>query len=516
MGTVTVGSEKVFSLFKSDAQPPRKDDVYDHIRHLTVFDPYQHQRDGVNKAVSLLKHDGFAAVFADMGTGKTLMTIATFTALHVAKQADVLLVICPKPLMGVWMDEIPKHSLLPFSIYRWKSGASKADDRAFCDFRAHDGPRAAIFNIEAFQVPNRKLIERMRDIRNMGRVLMVVDESSYCKDVKAKRTKNIISLGARADYRMILTGTEVVNSPLDLYSQFEFLKTGFWGVRSYFQFRMNYAILQDAYGAGGRTFKKVVGFRDVDKLANQIAPYIFRARKDECLDLPEKVRSVIHVELTEKQKRYYKELQKHLATILESGEVVTVENKVSLFTKFRQISGGTIKSGDEHIVLEDNPEKMEALLADIESHNEQAIIWAAFTHEIELISRALSKVAPTVTFYGEVSQDNREENVRAFQVGSARFFVANPSSAGFGLNLQNAHIQYVYSRHLSPAVNWQAEDRTHRVGQKNVCIYKTIVARGTVDEAIEEMLAAKTDLREAFRSMNNEAILKLCTLKESV
>ena len=101
METVTVGSEKVFSLFKSDVQPPRKEDVYDHIRHLTVFDPYQHQRDGVNKAVGLLKHDGFAAVFADMGTGKTLMTIATFTALHVAKQADVLLVICPKPLMPI-------------------------------------------------------------------------------------------------------------------------------------------------------------------------------------------------------------------------------------------------------------------------------------------------------------------------------------------------------------------------------------------------------------------------------
>lgn len=511
MDAITVGSEKVFSLFKSEAEPPRKNDVYEQIRHLTVFDPYQHQRDGVNKAVVLLKRDGFSALLCDMGTGKTKMTLDTFTAMA---EADLLLIICPKPLMGVWMDEIPKHSRLPFSIYRWKSGASKADDRLFATFEAHDGPKAAIFNIEAFQVPNRKLIERMRDIRNMGRVLMAVDESSYIKEPSAKRTKNIISLGARADYRMILTGTEVVNSPLDLYAQFEFLKPGFWGVRSYFQFRMNYAVLEDAYGAGGRTFKKVVGFRDVDKLASRIAPYIFRARKDECLDLPEKVRSVIHVELTEKQKRYYKELQRHLATVLESGEVVTVENKVSLFTKFRQISGGTIKSGDEHIVLEDVPEKMDALLADIESHGEQAIIWAAFTHEIELISRSLSKVAPTVTFYGEVSQDSREANVKAFQNGEARFFVANPSSAGFGLNLQNAHIQYVYSRHLSPAVNWQAEDRTHRAGQKNVCIYKTIVARGTVDEAIEEMLAAKTDLREAFRSMNNEAMLKLCTLKD--
>ena len=511
MDTVTIGSEKVFSLFKSDAQPSRKDDVYDHIRHLTVFDPYQHQRDGVNKVDRLLKGGGFAALFCDMGTGKTKMTLDTFAAIT---QADVLLIICPKPLMGVWMDEIPKHSRLPFFIYRWKSGASKADDRLFSEFKAHDGPRAAIFNIEAFQVPNRKLIERMRDIRLLGSVLMAVDESSYIKEPSAKRTKNIISLGARADYRMILTGTEVVNSPLDLYAQFEFLKPGFWGVRSYFQFRMNYAVLEDAYGAGGRTFKKVVGFRDVDKLASRIAPYIFRARKDECLDLPEKVRSVIHVELTEKQKRYYKDLQKHLATVLESGEVVTVENKVSLFTKFRQISGGTIKAGDEHIVLEENPEKMEAILADIESHNEQAIIWASFTHEIELISRALSKVAPTVTFYGEVSQDNREASVKAFQNGEARFFVANPSSAGFGLNLQNAHIQYVYSRHLSPAVNWQAEDRTHRAGQKNVCIYKTLVARGTVDEAIEEMLAAKTDLREAFRSMDNAAILKLCTLKD--
>jgi SNF2 family DNA or RNA helicase len=193
--------------------------------------------------------------------------------------------------------------------------------------------------------------------------------------------------------------------------------------------------------------------------------------------------------------------------------LVSVENKVSLFTKFRQISGGTIKAEGVHLVLEEKPEKLEALLADIATHTDQAIIWAAFTHEILLLARELEKHGGVVLFYGGVDQEQREENVRIFQAGKARFFVANPGSAAFGLNLQNAHLQYVYSRHLSPAVNWQAEDRTHRAGQRSVCVYKTLVARGTVDEGIEVMLAKKTDLREAFRSMDNKAILDLCVLK---
>lgn len=493
-------------------QAKETDVVYPAIRSATVLPPYKHQVEGSNFVFRQLQAKGFAALFADMGVGKTKITIDTFTAMLFRGLTDTLLIICPKPLMGVWQDELQKQSRLDWATYRWRSVKSKAEDKRFELFLSMPAPRLAVFNIEALQTPNAMIIDRMARIRQ-GKVLLAVDESSAVKDMKAKRTKNLVALADKLPYRMILSGTEVVNSPLDLYSQFEVLQRGFWGVRSYFQFQLQYAVLADQYGAGGRTFKKVIGFKQLDELANRIAPHIFRAKKEDCLDLPEKVRSIIHVELTEKQRRYYLELQKHLMTILESGELVSVENKVSLFTKFRQISGGTIKAEGVHLVLEEKPEKLEALLADIATHTDQAIIWAAFTHEILLLARELEKHGGVVLFYGGVDQEQREENIRIFQAGKARFFVANPGSAAFGLNLQNAHLQYVYSRHLSPAVNWQAEDRTHRAGQRSVCVYKTLVARGTVDEGIEVMLAKKTDLREAFRSMDNKAILDLCVLK---
>jgi SNF2 family DNA or RNA helicase len=137
------------------------------------------------------------------------------------------------------------------------------------------------------------------------------------------------------------------------------------------------------------------------------------------------------------------------------------------------------------------------------------IVWAAFTHEIRMISEALSRIGSCVTFFGETSQDERLENVHSFQDGSTRFFVANPRAGGFGLNLQNCHIQYFYSRDLQPAANWQAEARSHRNGQKHACVYKTLVARGTVDERVEDLLNKNTDLRMAVRDMTIQDIVSI-------
>jgi len=507
---IVLGSKDVFNLFnKKESQST---DVYDSIKNLCTYSPYKHQRDAVNFAYDKLNNDGFVAMFADMGTGKTKITIDTFTAMWVnRKKADCLFIVCPKALVSVWQDEIPKHSKLEWEVYTWKSSPSATEARKF-DFALHrPKPLAVIFNIEAFQVPNEVLRSRLTLIKEKKRCLMALDESSYAKDISAKRTKNIVAYGNRLSYRIILTGTEIVNSPLDLYSQFEFLKLGFWGMRSFFVFRMNYAVLADGYGAGGRTFKKVVGFQKIDDLMNKVEPHIFRAKKSECLDLPEKVYSVIHVELTAKQRKVYDDLRKHLISILESGEILTIANKVALFTKFRQIPGGSIKCEGESVVIETMPPKLEAIISEISACEDQAIVWASFTHEIELLRDTLDKYGGAVAFYGDVDQEHRAENVHLFQDGKARFFVANPQSAGFGLNLQNCSLQYFYSRHLSPAVNWQAEDRSHRAGQTSTCVYKPLVARNTVDERIEELLAGKTDLREAFRTMDAEELLKLCT-----
>ena len=470
--------------------------------------PYAHQRRNMNELVEGLKNYGFHALFMEMGTGKTKTTLDAWQVLLASGCYDGLLVVAPKAIVSVWADEeIPRHVVTGYALVRWDGRTSAKSSREFEEVLRSPLPAIMIVNTESFQTVPDMMRTRVRAFLTVRKCLMAVDESSYIKSPDAKRSKNIRAAGMLAKARTILTGTEITNSPLDLYMQFEFLKPGFWNMKNYFIFRARYAILEEAYGAGQRTFKKVVGFQRVNELLDKVAPYASRALKRDCLDLPEKMYMNIYVELSEPQRQAYKQLKDFLATLV-GGKVLTVPNKIALFTKFRQIPGGAINVEGSSEIVDDNPPKLQALIADLQDTDEQAIFWAAFTHEILMLEKALSELGTTTVFYGD-NVKTRDEGMRAFQEGKIRFFIGNPAAGAFGLNLQNCHLQYNYSRVLSPEKNWQAEARTDRPGQRHVCVYKSLVARNTVDERIEELLAQKTDIRTKIQDMKIEDIINL-------
>jgi len=474
------------------------------------YPPYEHQRRAVNESVHDIEKAGYHALFMEMGTGKTKTTIDTFMALLARDSMDCLIIIAPKTLMSTWTDEeIPKHLTVDCAVGAWDNKTTKKSVEAFKALTEDSRPLIWVANVEAFQSLNDELRRRMSLLLRSRRTMIAVDESSKIKGDSAQRSKNIVAAGKLAKGRMILTGTEISKGPLDLYMQFEFLKPGFFGVKSFYVFRQVYAILEEAYGSGGRTFKKVVGYQRLNELMDRISPFTTRALKKDCLDLPEKIRTRIYVSLTPGQEKIYGELKKHLATILDSGEVMTIQNKVSLFTKFRQITGGTLKHGEQSEVIEAMPEKLKALLDDIEDTDEQAIIWCAFREEVKLVSSALKPHGEVVTYDGSTDIDDRSEAKKRFQTGEARFFVANMQAGAYGLNLQNCHLQYFYSRDLSPQANWQAEDRSHRPGQKSVCVYKSLICKGTVDERILDLLEQSTDLLDQLRSMGAKELIDL-------
>lgn len=465
--------------------------------------PYDHQVIAVNSAVQNMRSHGFHALFMEMGTGKTKTTIDSFMVMHASGACNAMLVVCPKSLVSTWRDEeLPKHMSIPYSSLAWDGKTTMKSGVEFDRFMATPGAIIYIVNVEAFQSLNDVMRKRVSRVLRERSAMMIVDESSTIKGPKAQRSKNIKLAGTVAKARMILTGTEISKGPLDLYMQFEFLKPGFWGLKSFFMFQQKYAIMQDAYGPGGRIFKKVVGYQKVNEIVSTISPYTTRAMKKYCLDLPEKIKTTIRCEMSAEQARAYKELREHLATILASGETLTVASKVTLFTKFRQITGGTLKGEEDTAILDPSPGKLEALLADISDTDEQVIVWCAFRAEIDIVAKALSSLGEVVRFDGSVEIDDRSESKARFQRGEARFFVANMKTGAYGLNLQNCHIQYFYSRDLSPQVNWQAEDRSHRPGQKYPCVYKSLVCPGTVDERVEELIGQSKDLHNLLIDMS--------------
>jgi len=472
---------------------------HDHANSLPyTLPPYQHQRDAINQTVDRLHRYGGAALFVDMGLGKSAI------AIHVARVLKVkrLLVVCPKGIVPVWKDEIAKHVPVPPTVIVWD--ASKSTTKTWqTQFRALPPVAIGIMNVEAFQSPNQRA-DRFVSAFSGG--MCIVDESTSIKSPKAARTKKLLKAALSFQYRVIMTGTEITNTILDLYTQFEFIVPGMWRV-NYFLFRARYAVMKEIPVAGGRTVKIVVGFRLVDELLEKVRPYIYRARKEDCFDLPEKVYAVIPVELNKEQKAVYADLKKNLIAEY-NGTEITVTLALTLLLRFHQVTGGYFPESHEQIGM--NP-KIEALLNDLSETSEKAIIWCTYKAEVAGVRDALRKSYgddAVVTYTGDENTSEREQAIAAFKT-TARFFVANPQVAGYGLNLQFCTLQYFYSRNRRMDMNKQAEDRSHRIGTIGTCVYKTLLVRGTVDEAIHKSIQKKQTLLAGIQTMDIETIRKI-------
>ena len=458
---------------------------------------FEFQKAPYMTALANLERFGCHALLHDMGTGKTMTTLYLYDELLNHGMVDHMVVVAPKMLMETWVDQLNEH-LGTTRYLKWKTPVSKAYARELACFDTKHG-NVFIINTEAFQSRGTTVADTfLKKLCLNRRVLVVVDESSKIKTHDANRTRNIIDLGGIARFRMILTGTEVTNSVLDLYSQYEFLQHGFWGLKNFYVFRARYAIMVDQYGPGGRTFKKVVGFQQTDELKAKIMTVSTRLKKSDCLDLPAKMYQTIHLEMSKELRDLYDKMKKDLMAEY-AGVELTVANKAALFVRFRQLSGGFFPGthGESAAIKENN--KLDALLDDLEDTDQQAIVWACFTAEIDLLSSRLAGIGWTGRLDGTTSQENRNGVVKSFVAGETRFLVANPAVAAYGLNLQCCSLAYWYSAPLSPEQRWQGEDRQHRIGQVNQVLYKDFVYKNSVDERVAQLLKEKTKLREEFR-----------------
>ena len=469
-------------------------------------EPYRHQIDAVNKALPALLDEGFFALLMDIGTGKSKTALDVVRILAAMDRIDAVVIIPPKSLMGSWQDQISAH-FGEASVLRWDSAKARAQawQASVEEFRHKKTPFFFV-NVEAFQSKNAALDNSLMRYCQGRRILAVVDESTTIKTHNSARTRNISKIAqSYFDCRIIMTGREVTNSVEDLYSQFEFLRKGFWGQTFYF-FQHTYEVIKEGW-AHGRTYPIKCGVQNVDKLQKRIAPYSYRVNRQDCLDLPEKQYVTIEVEMTAPVRIVYEGLKNELVHQLESGAVITALNKMVLFTKFRQITGGTTVEG----LVDSNPGKLQALIDDLSDHDEQAIVWSSYANEIRLIYQRLKDSGiPCVTFYGEDAQAARDLYRKEFEGKGARVFLANPSCGGRGLNLQaNCALQYWYSMPSSVDLYEQAEGRTWRSGQTRKCVYKSLITRGTADERVYELLSKKVEISEMFRDGTAEDVLSL-------
>ena len=458
--------------------------------------PYEHQSDALKKCWN---KESFA-VFAEMGTGKTKIALDNVCILYNKGKINRLLVIAPKGAYMTWVEnEIPIHvpDYIDKEILAWKPSESKKYQAQLKQFRENG------FKLKIF-VMNVEALSTKKGLRNaalflIGKSMMIVDESTTIKNPQAKRTKNILALAKETKYRRILTGSPVTKSPLDLWSQMDFLDPEILGQSSYYAFRNRYAVMLTSNAAGGtHTYQKVVRFKNLKELGQIISPHSYRILKKDCLDLPDKVYSKREVELSDEQKEAYKDMKADAITILK-GQSMTALNVLTQLIRLHQITCGHMKTDAGH-TIDLKSTRIDELMQILGETTGKVIIWANYIHDIEKIEAniALSDfgAGSCCTYYGATPQDQRQACINNFQDPNSpvRFFIGNTQTGGYGITLTEAATVIYYSNSYDLEKRIQSEDRAHRIGQKNKVLYIDLVARGTVDEKIIQSLRNKVNI----------------------
>jgi SNF2 family DNA or RNA helicase len=442
-----------------------------------------------------------SALFAEMGTGKSFMLINNAAMLYDKGKINAMLIVAPKGVYRNWYkSEIPKHmpEHISYKMACWNPTPRKAEKMEMeAMFNAVDDLRILIMNIEAFSTEKgqqfAKIFLRVTD------AFMAIDESTTIKTPTAKRTKSIVKIGKEARYRRIATGSPVTKSPLDLYSQCDFLGESCLNYNSYYAFQARYAILVERK-MPTHTFKQVVGYRHLDELKDKLDRFAFRVTKDECLDLPDKIYLRRDVDLTSEQKKAYEQMKLMALSVLDQG-LVSTNNALTQLMRLHQIACGYVKLDDgQEIDLPNN--RLSELMDLLAESDGKVIIWANYRKNIQDIKLAIQKeygMTSVATYYGDTDADERQEIVEKFSdpKSELRFFVGNPTTGGYGLTLVSSHTVVYYSNSFDLEKRLQSEDRAHRIGQTEKVTYIDLIATNTVDEHIVKALRNKINIASA-------------------
>jgi len=434
----------------------------------------------------------------EMGTGKSKVLIDNISMLYDNGKINGVLIVAPKGVYKNWHDsEIPTHMAdhVEKKMVLWQALINEKQKKKLSTlFESGEDLHILIMNVEAFST--KKGMDFAERFLACHKCMIAIDESTTIKNPGAKRTKNILALSRYAKYKRILTGSPVTKSPLDLYTQCEFLDPWLLGHSSYYTFRTRYAMMRTA-NFGGRSVQIVVGYRNLAELSEKLKPFSYRVLKDDCLDLPKKTYMKRIIQLTSEQSKLYDQM-KQLALAELNGKVTTTATVLTQLMRLHQITCGHFKSDDGTVQVLKN-ERITELTNILNEVSGKVVIWAHWRNDIETIVEQLKKDYgdnSVVTYYGDTSSDQRQEAIKQMQdpKSKVRFLVGTPQTGGYGITLTGASTMIYYSNGYDLEKRQQSEARIDRIGQKKPMTYIDILAEDTIDEKIVKSLRKKVNI----------------------
>jgi len=483
--------------------------------------PLNHQK----KALLLGRDMPIFAYLMDQGTGKT--KVAIDDAAHNWRQGriDAMVVFAPNSVKSNWidpednysitkepsdMDEIEKHMAPDIQVNKgcWVSSQNKREKKLYKQFRDKWGDKnllhILVVNIEAVHV--KRVFDELMEFVRLHKTMAICDESTKIKNRTAKRTKNAIKVRDECVMARIMSGTPLIKSPLNAFSQFRFLDEDVLGFSNYYSFQHHFAVM------GGFGGYQVLFYKNLEELSEKINAVSYRVLKKDCLKLPPQVYLKRKVELSRPQAVAYTDMRDLMIVHLESfghESVVSAQIVLTQLLRLQQITGGYLPilgdSGDTIDVFplvspENNPKFKEVMDIIDESGDQKIVIWCRFRAEIEGLASLLRKREDFkfIEFHGGISTNQRRDNRKLFfSDPNCKVMIGNQDAGGLGIDeFKVGSIAIYLSNSFSTEGRVQSEDRTHRIGSEmhDLITYYDIIADGTIDNKIISCLRSNVEI----------------------
>lgn len=489
---VEIKIEGIYETFKNEL-----DDVSIPESYTFKTKPFAHQLDGVKFGLNKKKF----LLCDDQGLGKTKQIIDWVGCLSETDKINKVLIICGvNSLKYNWQSEIGIHSNekgwvlgTRFRKTTGKSYEGSTQDK-LDDLDNLSDCKFIITNIETMRAGAKKegkkytfpVAEKIKKLCNNGTISVIAfDECHKSKEPTSLQSRAMSLISAK--YMCAMSGTPLMNNPLDLYFPLSWLG---YEEHSFYQFKQHYC------NFGGWGGSQVIGYKNLDEIRAKMDLVMLRRLKMEVLDLPEKIRQVEYVDMTAKQKVVYKEAEACVRS--EYHKIKMSNNPLSMLLRMRQATGcpsilsSTCKANDSAKMI-----RMREMVDEITSAGGKVIIfsnWSSVTDEAKVI---LADYHPGY-ITGETTATDRMSEVDRFQNGTCNVIIGTIGAMGTGLTLNKANTVIFLDEPWNRALRDQAEDRAHRIGTQGTVNIITLMCKDTIDERIHQLVEKKGAVSDAL------------------
>lgn len=447
--------------------------------------PFNYQNEGINWLIN----NPNSLLCDQPGLGKSMQLIYAAEELKKQKGIHHCLIICGINTLKLnWEKEIKKHSTLSCRVIgkkvNKKTGSisySSISERAKELIEPLDS-FFIIMNIEAFGYT--EIIEAIKKSTNLFDMI-VIDEVHKLKNPNSARGKNLLKLAKMGSYHYGLTGTLLVNSPLDAYVPLKFIGKEHC---SFSNFKSMYCIQEQEFG-----HTRTIGYKNMNILKDQVSSCSLRRMKD-IIDLPSKTIIPEYLELDPSHEKFYRNFE---SGVIEEADRVNIKNSTlqGLAIRLRQAATcpSVLTSSD---VTETKIERAVELAEDIINSGEKVVIFSMFKDPVYKLSHRLRQYNPLIGT-GDVSEEYMSEGIDAFQNNDTnKVYIGTVQKMSTGITLTSASYMILLDSPWTPSELDQAVDRIHRIGSTKPVIIYNLIANNTIDERIKELVDTKRSVSD--------------------